>query len=292
MYVERGQKFSNNDTEEYRLTIQRFLSSPDLIRFVKTMRSIESQTPLSSKEYPSCNYFALNFKEDIPVNFKIYFSFNRKLSFQEILRVLPTTTDIEPYYHLFEESKIRDINHTGFTLAAKVNQELEVTYQIHFRFMYSSILPQPKFVKLSGNDYKFSQGISFEYIGPNTLRKNYYYLHSSPAYKTILTHFGEPDRNHLLEYTEAAGGRKIIHWFNTIRDVQDYLNSSICINLQKFTKWVESEYAVTALGSGVYEDQRIRSVYFFGIKPRPDNTIEFYGNSNIETINHLRNKNY
>lgn len=267
---------------EYRATIDHFLSAPEPHHFVKTMRTIDLGG------CPAHNYFALNFKDDKPENFKIYFSFCKKLSFGEILRVLPTTADIEPFYCLFEQSKIRDMNHTGFSLAIKINQELKLTYQVHFRFMYSPILPQPKLIKLSQSDYKFAQGVSFEYTGAQTFRKNYYYLNRSSAYKTVLSRFGGADRNHLIEYTETDKWNKVIHWYHNISDVQEYIQLSKGTNYYRFLKWVESEYDMIALFPGIYDDQRTRSIYFFSARPEANQLLGFYGNSNIETVHRLQ----
>lgn len=277
-----------NSLNEYRATINRFIASTELTQFVKTMRSIDLG------KYPAYNCFALNFRDDSPVNFKVYFSFNRKLNFNEILRVLPTTADIEPFYPLFTESKNRDVDHTGFSLAIKIDQNLKATYQVHFRFLYSPLLPQPKLVKLTYNDYKYTQGvkytqgISFEYTGKETFRKNYYYLRGSSAFKTVLSRFGGLDRNHLLEYTETDKWSKVIHWYYYFLDIQNHIESLKGSNYHKFTRWIETEYGVTALYPGVYDDQRTRSIYFFSTQPKPNLRRDLSGSANIETINRLR----
>lgn len=266
----------------YRATVERFLATPALVDFVKTMKTICSG---DQNGCPTNNYFALNFNDAGPTSFKIYFAFYKKLQLEEILRVLPTTADIEPFYPLFEESKKRSINHTGLALAIKLDQQLRATYQIHFRFLYSPILPQPKFVKLSNKDYRFTQGISFEYTGAQTLRKNYYYLNGSAAYRAVLARFGGPDRNHLVEYTETEKWSKVIHWFYRNEDIQDYIQSSANSNYQNFIKWAESEYGVMARCPGVYDDQKTRSIYFFSHPPLGTDPQEFFGSTN--TINRL-----
>lgn len=259
-----------------------FYSSEALHDFMARCESIDV-----GKGWPSQNYFAANFKNDELNSMKFYYSFFRPLELHEIQHLLPSTKDIEPYIPYFRPSKVRSLNDTGFSFAIKLSRDLTPTYQVHFRFPYTPLLPKPKNIALSSKDLLLYQGISFEYTNDKVLRKNYYYSKDSSSFLKLIKDFKAVNKGQMLEYTETEDWRKIIHWFLSYDDINEYVNSCNWNQYINFIHFIEKSFKVRAMYPGEYLDQKTRSIYFLnlvGDSPRFEDEV----NLNIDTLTGFR----
>lgn len=260
-----------------------FLKSDEVRSFVSKALAVEPGAGM-----PYHNYFAFNFYNDQLHNAKIYFSFFRRLENNEVKTLLPYTQDFEQLYHLWQQEPQRHINHTGCAFAIKVGPDLKATYQFHFRFPYNNkYLSAPGHVTLSQEDLSVYQGLSYEYTGDERVEKRYFYLRNSPAVMQVLKKFNEPFRNQVIEYTETDKMTKIIHWFESVQQSRQYFRDYAGANMNALIDFMHEKFGCVALYPGVYENKKMRSVYFF--KPNTMTDRLFYDpqNNRLHTVENV-----
>jgi hypothetical protein len=258
--------------------------------------------PLVSKTYkrhleltkndfrPYLNYFGMNFDSEGISSFKFYFPFFRRLKKEEIELFIPHSEDFMRYYHLWDESDFRSLEHSGCTFEVKFNRHLTPILGFHFRLRPTSeaykLIGLPQLLPFKINDLTTRPGINYEYSQGQVLRKKYYYFDSSDHKIYFANRFNNPfiSRVNTIEYTESNDFSKINAWrfdhtpenINRPNVHSDYAN--------QLFDYLNKKYNLINLSDGYYENQSIRASYFFNVINSSPSPFDDEVNYNIDTL--------
>ena len=239
---------------------------------------------------PHLNYFGINFDKNGIASFKFYFAFFKKLELHEIKQFLPITFDFLKYYHLWEESNYKSIEHSGCTFEVKFKPDMTPIYGFHYRLPPTKesydLIGYPKLLPFNVLDLNTRPGINYEYCNDTVLRKQYYYLDSLEHKKYFAQRFNNPFINklNLIEYTESDLFSKINGWRidHTPENLKrpnvhtDYANE-IFSSLYK-------DYNLINISDGYYENNETRASYFFNIKHTSEAPYDDSENFHVDTM--------
>ena len=264
----------------------------NLFKHPKVQETYKNYLSLSSKKYPNINYIGVNFNNKGDINsVKFYFAFFHKLTKNEIQKFIPHTNDFDRYYHLWDESKKRSLEHTGCTFEIKFKESLIPTIGFHYRLKpikeSYDLIGYPKNIPFNLLDVGTRPGINYEYTLESVLRKKYYYLEKPTHKEYIARMFNKPFAQDasLIEYTEADQISKVNIWrfdySNDNLNRPNYFNSSE----MRIINLIKEKYGLISISDGFYKDDLIKATYFFNtVNNTTNNPFDRKENFNIDTI--------
>jgi len=265
--------------------IEKYIKHPAVIDAYNKYNLL-TQTP----DRPYLNYFGINFDKKGIASFKFYFAFFRKLELKEIEQFLPTTDDFLKYYHLWEETHHKSLEHSGCTFEVKFKPDMTPIYGFHFRLPPTKeaydLIGYPKLLPYNVFDLNTRPGINYEYSLNTVLRKQYYYL-NSPEHKAYFAerfHNTYINKITLIEYTESDLFSKINAW--RLDHTPENLNrpnvhSEYANQLFAFLK---KEYNLVNISDGYYENNDTRASYFFNVKHTSEAPYDDPENFHVNTM--------
>jgi hypothetical protein len=263
-----------------------------LFKHPKLLNTYRNYLEVFSSSYPDMNYIGLNFNSlGQLVSVKFYFAFFHRLTKEEILKFIPHTIDFDKYYHLWEESKIRSLEHTGCTFELKFKNSFEPTDGFHFRLKpikeSYDLIGYPEKISLNPLECGTRPGINFEYTGAEMLMKKYFYFEDQLSKDYIADLFQKPfaKKAALLEYTEAKDIQKVNIWRF------DYSNENMSRpnyfeGVEKdVIEMVRNKYGLIPISDGFYKNDLTKAVYFFNTDNKNlELPFEEKENFNIDTL--------
>lgn len=244
-----------------------------------------------SPDSPDINYFGINFDPSGIRSLKFYFAFFRKMKPEEVLRFLPHSRDFDKYYHLWDETRSRSLEHSGCTFELKFNAKMEPITGFHFRMQpvkeSYDLIGMPEQLPFDALSLGTRPGINYEYSAKGVLRKKYYYFESPEHKKYIADRFNKPfaSKASVMEYTESDQFSKVNIWRLDYSDENlnrpDYFTSKEREVINHFRE----KYGLLSVSDGFYEKDGIRATYFFNAHDHPG-TCPFNApsNHNIDTV--------
>lgn len=265
--------------------INQYLFHPVVVETYQKYKSINK-----GEGYPELCYFGINFNKDGIYSFKFYFAFFRKLTLKEIQLFLPTTEDFEKYYHLWEESKEKTLEHSGCTFEVKFKHDLTPIFGFHYRLKpikeAYDLIGYPTHLPFDVLSLGTRPGINFEYKNGQALEKKYYYLHTDEQRKYIADRFNIPFaiKAHLMEYTESDEFSKVNVWrFDLTKENLERPNA-FNPRQQKYIDFLKETYNLINISDGYYEQSDIRASYYFDIDQSSIAPFDAPINFNIDTL--------
>lgn len=265
--------------------IHQYTHHPAVINLYKKFKLIDTDT-----DYPSMIYFGINFCEDEIISFKVYFAINKKLKDEEIQQLLPTITDFKKYYHFWQESKIRNEEHTGCTFEIKFKQSLQPTFGFHYRLNPTDeayeLIGLPQMLNFNIKDEGTRPGINYEYEPDKTLRKKYYYIKNQNHKKIIANRFMNDYVNNaiFIEYTESTHFSKINIWNPNYTKINLERTSIFSKKEQEIIGYFKTKYGLINISDGIYEEKNIKATYFFNLEGNAEFPFEDPKNFKIDTL--------
>lgn len=239
---------------------------------------------------PYLNYFGINFDSKGIYSFKFYFAFFNRLTEEEVRSFLPVTDDFFKYYHLWEPSPVKTLEHSGCTFEVKFKGNLDPVFGFHYRLKpvkeAYDLIGYPQQLPFDVLKLNTRPGINYEYAKHDVLRKQYYYLDSDEAKAYFAKRFNNPylAKVSLIEYTEADRFSKINAWkFDLTTENRNRPN----VFNQKATGLInllEEEYGLINISDGYYENSDIRASYYFNIHKTSVAPFDDKENLHIDTL--------
>lgn len=183
------------------------LGIPGWLDYVRRVYSIDPGG------YPFLSYVGVNFTKDTIKNYKLYFSFLRRLGEAEISELLPVPDRgrFDEYYPQWHPSREYRAIHRGTTFALKIDADGSLTHYYHLRLRGLPFGP-PQRLELHPSDRENHHGVCEEFTGGKVHLKRYYYCRNPGTIAESLAIAGLPDRTpsiDLLEYIESDGRDKM-----------------------------------------------------------------------------------
>jgi hypothetical protein len=259
----------------------------------KTQECIRLMRSVNCKDFPSTNYFGVNFSENKLSNLKLYYTFFHTIDMSLAKQFLPSTEEFEKYYPFWEENSEITIQHSGCAFTLKANANLEFSKGFHLRFkLNEKTTPHftlPKFIELSPVDLQNYQGISFEYSPSGIKKKNYYYI-SDEKTKLRLSEIGKNtsiQNATLIEYTESENDQKIILWDNEISGHPKKTKLNFPEKHLEFNALMKNTFNLQNYFDGAYLNRNETASYFYHIEKQNNFPFDSKLNRNINTIDYL-----
>lgn len=166
-------------------------------------------------EHPFLTYVGLNFTEDRIKNFKLYFSFFRRLEAPEVAALLPVPdrSRFDALYAQWQPSLLYDTIHRGTTFALKVDADGTLTHYYHLR-LPGLFLGPPERLALAPEDEGNLHGACEEFTRGQAHLKRYFYCRDRGTIAASLAEAGFEDVEDQLpwidwlEYIESEGRDK------------------------------------------------------------------------------------
>jgi hypothetical protein len=224
---------------------------------------------LKKEQYPDMNYVGINFKGNDVVSVKIYFSFFHNLKEEDILKYIPTSADYNRYIHLWRESTIRNLEHSGCAFTIKFKPGKPITYGFHYRITPSKeaydLIGRPNNIPFKVDDLGTRPGINYEYNNNETVVKRYYYFDKDDHREYFAKRFNNPFalNLHLIEYTESDKFSKAIFWRMEYADLNFNRPQFFAPEAEKIVKEFRNKYGLINMLDGYYENDNTIATYFF-----------------------------
>lgn len=164
--------------------------------------------------YPFLSYLGINFTPAGIKNYKLYFSFFKRLSPGELDLVLPVKDrgHFDALYAQWQPTKEYRMIHRGTTFALKIEPGRPLTYYYHLRIPGLPFgLPERLTLTAQDRDQNF-HGACEEFTGEKIHLKRYFYAHDRATVAQSLKEAGLPDRTdsvECIEYIESDGRDKV-----------------------------------------------------------------------------------
>lgn len=278
---------SDSDIEK---EINKYIYHPKVIDIYTKYKSLDK-----GGNRPELCYFGINFKNDKICSFKFYFAFFRKLTDPEILLFLPHVNDFNKYYHLWEASENRSLEHSGCTFEVKFKENLDPVLGFHYRLKPGKeayeLIGYPNQLPFSVLDLQTRPGINYEYSAEETLRKKYYYFDSDQHKKYIAERFKVPfaEKAAIIEYTESDNFAKVnVCRFDYSKENMNRPNAFGSYP-QAVMSFIRKKYGLINLSDGYYENSEIRASYFFNTDNSSDTPFDDPKNYHIDTLKLFHN---
>jgi hypothetical protein len=258
--------FSTNNTRtissELSL-IYKLLKSNFLTDFVDKYSNL-----ITDKQGQYFTSLGINFKDGKIESVKLYAHVLEDLSKEEIERFLPISDDY--FKHLFYKRKGTDLNNHN------VGTILEIKFKMGFNtpsygFFYIlqdvkegfEKVGQPRFLPQEIIDNCINVGVNYEYHVDSKLQKykTYYYFNASGDKKYFEDRIGKNLPGNFVEYAEGEGFSKINSYSGIVTDFWEK-DQIFNLNERKIIKKLVKRHNLKIIGSGTYEDNSIRAVYF------------------------------
>jgi hypothetical protein len=241
--------------------VRELWARPEVQRYVDALARLDVGTS------PVQSFVGFNVTRSELLTAKVNHHHFRRLDDAQLDRLVPVRQVFDRYYPRWEPTEQRSRQHTGSAFVIKVGPRIDATYQFHFRFAFGpadfadlGVAPH----ELDLTDYSLLPGISFEYAGPDVLRKLYYYLERPHEKQAIARDFGEPwaEEAQMLEYTQTDRARKVIFWNFDAEATRTYVRSLNWPTLDSLVDFMD-DLGCTPMFPGVYEGGEVRAIYFF-----------------------------
>jgi len=248
------------------------------IEHPKVKATYQRYKSLMTDDYPELNYFGVNFQGDKIVSVKFYFAFFRKLTIEEVAFFLPQTADFMRYYHLWEPTKSKSLDHTGCTFEIKFKADDFPVLGFHYRLKPSDsaldIIGAPRFIPSERIDLKRPLGINFEYEKQEVLKKSYYYFQEQQDLDFIAEKFQIPFAKNvdLAEYAESEHFAKVILWKLDLSDKskpQFFTEKN-----QELIDYYTKNYNLVRFMDGFYENGEVKSTYFINLNRKEEKPFD------------------
>jgi hypothetical protein len=249
------------------IDIESLFRRSDLFETYSNYNAIWQRNP----QFPYFNYFGINFDSGGIVSVKFYFHVFNKVILEDAKCFLPTLTDFNEFYQLYDESCEFNINQTGCAFELKFFKDGSVVKGFHMRLRpdhktYEKI-GAPLKIPLEIDRFGLNPGIAFEYSA-NTVSKKVYYYFDDQEHKDRLAdvfNLSVLRSTSLIEYSESEKFYKINTWYdNPIFHSQANIFSK---NHKNVIERLCEKYGLKAKIYGYYNDLSIKSVYFFNSQP-------------------------
>jgi hypothetical protein len=265
--------------------IESIFNSPLVNKFYSSFKSI------SNPEFPEMNYFGINFSKGKISSVKFYFAFFHRLTNNEVAQMLPITADFYKYYKLWDESKIRSLEHTGCTFEVNIKPNKEPTFGFHFRLKPGDesyqLIGLPKLLDINLLEFNARPGINFEYCGDDVLIKKYYYFSSEDSKKYFADRFKLPyiEKIHLVEYTESDSLSKANLWRFDYTEENNNRSNRFSKKELSIIELFREKYNLYNISEGYYENDDTVATYFFNtIRNDGYTPFDFSENFQIDTL--------
>lgn len=191
------------------------LDVPGWLDYVRDVYSIDPAG------YPSLTYIGLNFTKDTLKNYKLYFSFFKRLSSEEISKLLPVADrgHFDALYAQWTPTKRYDMIHRGCTFALKIDGDGTLTHYYHLRLPTMPFGP-PQRLEMTDEDLSNNyHGACEEFTGDHIGLKRYYYSQNRQTIAETLRAadfseaLGELETINTVEYIESDTRDKFA-WFS------------------------------------------------------------------------------
>lgn len=208
-------------------------------------------------------YFGVNFDEQGLYSVKFYFHIFPVLRKDDVELFLPVSKD---YLHYIEHYD--GINNQGCAFEIKFQKGKEhPTIGFHYRLTADSksfqLVGKPKFIDQI--DLQHGPGINYEYTGEEVYVKRYFYF-TGVAFKQYFSErFDLPllTETNLIEFSESDIMSKINIWFG-VDNAHLIEEANLFTSAEKqCTNKIVDRYNVEMKACGLYENKKMKAVYFF-----------------------------
>ncbi|MBI3520956.1 MAG: hypothetical protein HY062_16575 [Bacteroidetes bacterium] len=262
--------------------LKELYSHPVLRNYISNAIKIQGD----SKDYLS--YFGINYNKGKLLNLKIYFTFFRKLTSDEVHQLIPDSTDFYKDYDKLLFDAEHTLSNTGCTFALKIDVNGNITYYYHYRLPGKAV-KLPLKISLTEQEIEANNNTRcMEYSGEEVFPKDYYLLFSASNITKLLDRFKISffkDHNLLpdvIEYTETSKWDKIIIGIDS-PPIQEkfvkYISDKDMLDVIEFL--CDKKQLMTASCS-VYENSDTKAVYFCEKKDK----VFLSNNNTIVTYQH------
>ena len=224
---------------------------------------------INNEGYPFLTYLGINFTNNEILNFKFYFSFFKKLSVEELSKVLPISdfSDFNSLYNLWNSSKTYNSLHQGATFAIKILPNYAPTYYFHLR-LNTTVYNKPKLLNLETSNCIKNVGFCKEYTTNGYSNKNYFYFEDKDIIRNLANQYGlnnskfNPDSIDELEYIESNNRNKIDLITFDQDFVEEFLKQKTSKKNQDLFKNICSIYNFKMYSPGIDSSGNNFSIYF------------------------------
>lgn len=266
--------------------LEKYLNHPVVINTYKNYNSLWDK----NQTLPYLNYFGINFDSKGICSFKLYFAFFNKMSEQDVKLFLPTTNDFFKYYHLWEASSVKTLEHSGCTFEIKFKGSLDPVLGFHYRLKpikeSYDLIGYPEQIPFDVLCLNTRPGINYEYATDSVLRKKYYYFDKDEHKQYFAKRFNNNylAKVGLIEYTEAEGFSKINAWKFDLTNENMNRPNAFNENASKIIDALKEKYGLINISDGYYEKSDIRASYFFNIHKTSVAPFDDKENLHINTL--------
>jgi hypothetical protein len=266
--------------------LKKYLNHPIVIETYRNYNSLWEKRQNS----PYLNYFGINFDSQGICSFKIYFAFFDRLIEKEVALFLPETTDFFRYYHLWEPTSVKTLEHSGCTFEIKFKGSLDPILGFHYRLKpikeSYDLIGYPENIPFDVLSLNTRPGINYEYFSDSVLRKKYYYFDSDFHKAYFAKRFNNDflSKVGLIEYTESDKFSKINAWkFDFTKDNMNRPNP-FNEKANAIIDFLKEKYGLINISDGYYESSDIRASYYFNIHKTSIAPFDDKENLHIDTL--------
>jgi hypothetical protein len=257
-------KRQSNVALEQILKIESYFKKEKLLTFLKNYENIISK----NKSNQNFTYFGVNFMNGKVDSVKFYAHVFEQMSIPEIKQFVPTSDDYTEFLDLRNKGLNVNKNSAGVALELKYKADSE---EPRYGFFYHLNNVEESYDRI-GFPEELSQhmknncaglGINFEYHESLLTFKKYYYFKDSTSKTELESKFGIRLLKNatLLEYAKSGSMAKMNAYKSELPELLKR-GSIFTKDERSIISYFNNKYKLVNLGCGVYQDKKIKSIYF------------------------------